>query len=60
MDAQRKVLYYTTQAEDRPVHHNNPNCIAGGKIRIKDIRSGDDGRPLCDECAAMPGESTVS
>jgi predicted NBD/HSP70 family sugar kinase len=36
MAEQRKVLYYTTDLKDQPVHHDNPSCSVGGKIRIID------------------------
>jgi hypothetical protein len=48
-----KVLYYSIATEDFPVHHNNPTCRIGIQILIKDVRLGDDGRPLCDECIRL-------
>jgi hypothetical protein len=48
------VLYHSTVVEgSNPVHHNNPVCWIGGKTSIRDIRLGDAGRPLCDECALL-------
>lgn len=49
----RKVLYYSLVVGEHPVHHNDPVCRTGGQTSIRDIRLGDDGRPLCDECAVM-------
>jgi hypothetical protein len=49
----RKVLYYSRVVGAHPVHHNDPVCRIGGQNSIWDIRLGDDGRPLCDECAVM-------
>ena len=59
MTEARQVLYYSTAAEDEPVHHNNPSCSIGGQISITNIRLGDDGRPLCDECERTPAATLV-
>jgi hypothetical protein len=53
MAKQREVLYHSTAIGDHSVHHNSPVCRIGGQTSIRDIRLGDDGRPLCDECAVM-------
>jgi hypothetical protein len=53
MAAPSKVLYFSIATEDHPVHHNNPTCRIGIQILIKDVRLGDAGRPLCDECIRL-------
>jgi hypothetical protein len=53
MAEQSKVLYHSIATEGDPVHHNNPTCRIGIQILIKDVRLGDDGRPLCDECIRL-------
>jgi hypothetical protein len=47
------VLYHSRVDADHPIHHNNPVCRIGGQTSIRDIRLGDDGRPLCDLCAVL-------
>jgi hypothetical protein len=54
-----KVLYYTTVPEEHPVHLSDPSCSIGGVIPIRDLRMGDDGRPLCDECVVMRSASEL-
>ena len=39
------------------VHHDNNRCLEGYVIKLSDLRSGDGGRPLCDECESL-GETT--
>jgi hypothetical protein len=52
-DYPRTVLYHSTAVGAHPVHHNSPVCRIGGQTSIKDVRLGDDGRPLCDECMSI-------
>jgi hypothetical protein len=33
------------------VHHHNTNCNTGNNIEKENVRQGDGGKPLCDECA---------
>ncbi len=33
-----------------PVYHNNTECNTGNNIERENIRSGDGGKRLCDEC----------
>ncbi len=42
--------YHTAATETVPRYHNRPDCEDGSAIPDKDLRSGTDGRPLCDNC----------
>ena len=35
------------------VHHNNTNCNTGNNIEKENVRQGDGGKRLCDECADL-------
>ncbi len=47
--------YHTTSVEIRPRFHNRPDCHDGKDIEDKNIRPGEAGRPLCEECRALAG-----
>jgi hypothetical protein len=36
------------------VHHNNTECNAGKNVTPENLRQGDGGKPLCQECASLP------
>jgi hypothetical protein len=48
-----RVLYHSIATEEHPVHHNNPTCRIGIQISLRDVRLGDDDRPLCDQCIVL-------
>lgn len=35
------------------VHHNNTNCNTGNNIETENLRQGDGGKPLCNECERL-------
>lgn len=35
------------------VHHNNTECNTGNNIERENLRQGDGGKPLCQECADL-------
>jgi hypothetical protein len=37
----------------QPVHHNNTECNTGNNIEQENLRQGDGGKPLCQECADL-------
>jgi hypothetical protein len=37
----------------QPVHHNNTNCNTGNNIEKENLRAGNGGKPLCQECANL-------
>lgn len=38
------------------VHHNNTDCDTGNNIEKENLRQGDGGKPLCDECKRLAGQ----
>ena len=35
------------------VYHNNTNCNTGNNIETENLRQGNGGKPLCQECAGL-------
>jgi hypothetical protein len=47
------VIYHSADVGDHPVHHNTLLCRIGSQTSVRDIRLGDDGRPLCRTCVVL-------
>lgn len=45
-------------ALESDVYHNNTDCTKGNNIEAENIRQGDDGRRLCDECKELAGKES--
>jgi len=35
------------------VHHNNARCTSGRLVRGRNLRPGDGGKPLCEQCQVL-------
>jgi len=35
------------------VHHNNARCTSGKLVRGRNLRPGDGGKPLCEQCQVL-------
>jgi len=42
--------WHSVKKTDRRVYHNNTECTEGNNIEKENIRSGTDGRPICEHC----------
>lgn len=47
---------YSVKETDRKVYHDNDKCTEWNNIEKRNLRSGTDGRPLCDHCARLNRE----
>jgi hypothetical protein len=44
--------YHAVRVTHAPVFHTFPDCLAGLRIELRDLRRGDSGRDLCPKCRA--------